>query len=255
MASKSNTTINSGKSTFILALLNLISRTGTISIDGHDPKQLPPDLLRSRITTIPQDPAQLPGTVRDNLIPSDLVIRAESMQMNDEEIVSILNSLFIWEHIRLNGGLDRHYNDMSFSHGQRQLVALAAAVIHNKLTETKLVIMDESTSHLDYNMDDKVQAYLVGAFGNSTVICVNHRDKGFPKPDITLAFNSGRLDDVVYHKETVDGEAGQDQDQEEEEEDLEVGGVGGAEEPRDSGDTQRRDEQAGQSLIGQAQPK
>ena len=178
--------------------------------------------------------------------------------MNDTKIVSILNSLFIWEHIRLNGGLDRQYNDMSFSHGQRQLVALGAAVIQNKLIETKLVIMDEATSHLDYNMDDKVQAYLVGAFGNSTVICVNHRDKGFPKPDITLTFSGGRLDDVVYHSETEDGEAEQDQDgeeAEEEEEGLEVGGVDGAEEPTHSGDSQEGDEQAVQSLEGPAQHK
>lgn len=182
------------------------------------------------------------------------------MQMNDTEIVSVLNSLFIWDHIQLNGGLDRLYSDMSFSHGQRQLVALAGAVIQNKLIATKLVIMDEATSHLDYNMDDKVQAYLEGAFGNSTVICVNHRDKGFPKPDITLTFSGGRLDDVVYHKEKAAGEAEQDQDQDKEEEKeenqdshLEVGDVNGAEEPTDAGDSQEPGEQAGQSLVEAAQ--
>lgn len=193
--------MSSGKSSFILALLNLIDRKGIIDIDGFDPKQIPPHLLRSRITTISQDPAQLPGTVRDNLIPYDLVVPLGTSRVEDSEIIAILSNLFIWEHIRANGGLDVSYSNMNFSHGQRQLVALAGAILHNRLTDTKLVIMDEATSHLDYDTDDKVQAYLVDAFGKSTVISVNHRDKSLPEADYTLEFVGGELETVFCHEE------------------------------------------------------
>ncbi|KFY61345.1 hypothetical protein V497_03025 [Pseudogymnoascus sp. VKM F-4516 (FW-969)] len=60
----------SGKSSLILTLLRLLPiHSGTITISGLDISRLPRALLRARITTIPQDPVFLPGSVRSNLDP------------------------------------------------------------------------------------------------------------------------------------------------------------------------------------------
>lgn len=189
----------SGKSSFILALLNLINRTGDIKIDGIDPKAIPPDILRSRITTIAQDPVKLPGTVRNNIVPSDISELTRTNPITDEDIVEILRELCIWDFIRANGGLDRQYEDIGFSDGQRQLVALAAAIFHNRVMGTRLVIIDEATSHLDHVTDDTVQAYLATVFWPSTVLSITHRRKGFPRPDYSLRFVGGELDTIFCH--------------------------------------------------------
>lgn len=170
-----------------------------MKIDGIDPKDVPPDLLRSRITTISQDPVKLHGTVRNNLIPPGLCELTHTTSITDDEVIDILRELCIWDFIRANGGLDIQYEDIGFSDGQQQLVALAAAVIHHRIMGTRLVIIDEATSHLDYATDDVVQAYLETAFSGSTVICVTHRRNGFPRPDYSLRFVGGELDTVFCH--------------------------------------------------------
>lgn len=189
----------SGKSSLVLALLNLINRTGDIKIDGIDPKAIPPDVLRSRITTIAQDPVKLPGTIRNNIVPSDLFEFTHTNPITDEDIIEVLRELCIWDFIRENGGLDRQYEEVGFSDGQRQLVALAAAVIHNRVMGTRLVIIDEATAHLDYTTDDTVQAYLETVFESSTVISITHRRKGFPNPDYSIRCVGGELETVICH--------------------------------------------------------
>lgn len=175
------------------ALLNLIDRSGEIEIDGYDPKDLPPQLVRSRIAVIPQDPVILPGTVRDNIIPPNLVILRSAGAAADEEVIGVLGELQIWTHIRDHGGLAAPFNDMDFSHGQKQLVVLARAVMHNRLVGTRIVIMDEATSHLDYDADESTQEYLMRAFDRSTVFNITHRENGFPKADYVRRLENGRL--------------------------------------------------------------
>lgn len=53
----------------LLAILNFLEHTGSITIDGIDVARVPHEVLRGRITTVPQEPVVLPGTVRDNLMP------------------------------------------------------------------------------------------------------------------------------------------------------------------------------------------
>lgn len=175
------------------ALLSLIDRRGTIEIDGYDPKDLPPQLVRSRIAVIPQDPVILPGTVRDNIIPPDLVIARSGGTVTDEEVICVLSDLQIWVHIRDRGGLAAPFDDMNFSHGQKQLVALARAVMHNRMVGTRIVIMDEATSHLDYEADESTQEYLIRAFDRCTVFNITHRENGFPKADYVMRLENGRV--------------------------------------------------------------
>lgn len=175
------------------ALLNLIDRSGTIEIDGYDPKDLPPQLVRSRIAVIPQDPVILPGTVRNNIVPPDLVITRSGGAATDEEVICVLSDLQIWAHICDHGGLSVPFDNMNFSHGQKQLVSLARAVMHNRLVGTRIVIMDEATSHLDFEADESTQEYLIRAFDRCTVFNITHRENGFPKADYVMRLENGRL--------------------------------------------------------------
>lgn len=143
----------SGKSSIILTLLNFLHHTGIITIDGVDISNIPREQLRQSITTIPQDHVDIPGTVRDNLLPLEIMKDDEDKKRDDAALTEILKSVGLWDHISRHGGLHEPLTKRGLSAGQRQLLSLARALIHHENTGSKIVIMDEATSNMDYQTD------------------------------------------------------------------------------------------------------
>ncbi|KAI0697137.1 multidrug resistance-associated ABC transporter [Cytidiella melzeri] len=199
----------SGKSSLTLALLRCIITEGKVVYDGLPTDSLNLDALRENITIIPQAPELLSGTLRQNLDPfgqhDDAVLndalRAAglfSLQAEDDEGRITLDS-----QISSGGG--------NLSVGQRQILALARAIVR----QSKLLILDEATSAIDYETDTVIQASLRQQLGKDvTLLTVAHRlqtimdadkimvlDAGriveFDKPSELLKINNGRLKALV----------------------------------------------------------
>lgn len=217
--SSSLTSCYSGKSTIILTLLNFLDMTGSITIDGVDISTVPRYQLRSQITTLPQDSIDILGSVYNNLLPFDIerklkgletsksanVVSDEKATMTDSdkidrpgndrtaELEAVLERVHLLEIIKGKGGLEASTKDLHLSSGQRQLFNIARAILHKRDTGSKIVLMDEVTSHMDIETDKTIQTLLDSEFDDCTRIIISHRTTGFANCDKLVIMQDGKV--------------------------------------------------------------
>lgn len=188
----------SGKSSLILAILRILDlESGRITIDGIDITNIPRNVLRARIVTIPQEPVELPGTVRYNLEPTrDSVATSPT----DDELTSVLACVGLWDVVLARGGLDAELDMLGLSSGQKQWFSLARAVLavrrSGKGTEGGVVLVDEATSNVDGQTDKKMQAIMKKEFSSNTVIVVAHRLETLDDANVVVVLEGGRVLEV-----------------------------------------------------------
>lgn len=177
----------------ILRLLELES--GAISIDGVDLSTVPRELVRTRIITLPQDPVKLSGTVRQNLIPGETAASLTTAGGNeDERLESALTRVGMWDLIRERGRLDADFGDIELSQGQRQLFCLARAILRRN--DSTIVFLDEPTSSIDRETDERVMRVIREDFKRCTVIAVAHRLETILDSDVIAVMDAGKIQEV-----------------------------------------------------------
>lgn len=186
----------SGKSSLLLAMLNLLEHSGAVTIDGLDTKKVPRQMLRSRITTITQSGIELPGSVRFNLNPFGNTIRPNQSEVTDDMMIDILRRIGsgLWESIGARGGLDAEVGKLQLSQGQMQLIQLARAVLHKRSVGTKIVLIDEGSASLDEGTERRVQTIMEEEFHDCTVLTVSHRPTALQNVDFCIRLVEGRAE-------------------------------------------------------------
>lgn len=142
---------------------------GSITIDQTDISKIAPGSIRERLIAVPQDPFTLLGTIRYN---------ADIMGLSrDSEITSVLKEIGVWAAIESRGGLDALLEDHPLSQGEQQLFCLARAILKRQTSNggCQVLILDEATSSLDAQTDQRVQKAMRDAFHDCTVFSVAHR--------------------------------------------------------------------------------
>ncbi|KAK3359696.1 P-loop containing nucleoside triphosphate hydrolase protein [Lasiosphaeria hispida] len=207
-----------GKSSIMSTLFRLVELSGGhITIDGVDISTVGLHDLRSRLAIIPQDPTLFRGTVRSNLDPfsehtdlelwsalrqADLVsadsgptppspIEPAAAESSDNALVPASPTTREQGRIHLDSVVEE--DGLNFSLGQRQLMALARALVRG----SQIIVCDEATSSVDMETDDKIQATMAKGFRDKTLLCIAHRLRTIIGYDRICVMDKGQIAEMA----------------------------------------------------------
>lgn len=188
-------TAGSGKTT----LTKLISRLydvdkGAILIDGIDIKNYKLNSLRSQISYIEQDLFLFTDSVFENISFG----RTGSM----EEVQKVAREAQAHEFIE---NLPESYDTVvgergvTLSGGEKQRIAIARAF----LTDPRVLILDDATSAIDSETEDKIQKAIKNILKNRTTLLITHRLSQIRWADLILVLKNGRIEAKGTHEELM----------------------------------------------------
>ncbi len=189
----------SGKSTLLSLLLRFYSaQAGRIEIDGIPVEQIGDERFRADIGFVPQEPFLLAASARENIDMgrglSAATIAAAAAAARVDTVIE-----------RLEQGYDTPLGEggARLSSGQKQLIAVARALAG----QPRILILDEATSRIDSETEQRVQAAVAGLYGRTTVIAIAHRLSTIRAADRIVVLNHGRVAEQGSHEQlmAIDG--------------------------------------------------
>jgi ATP-binding cassette subfamily B protein len=181
-------------------LVNLIPRfydvrQGSITLDGHDLRDLTAKSLRQQISIVLQDVFLFHGTVRDN-------IQFSRPSATEGEIIQAAKTANAHEFIT---SLPEGYGTVvgergvKLSGGQRQRIAIARAV----LKDAPILILDEATSSVDTETEMLIQQALERLMAGRTTIIIAHRLSTIRNADLIVVLQGSRIVELGRHEELL----------------------------------------------------
>jgi ATP-binding cassette subfamily B protein/subfamily B ATP-binding cassette protein MsbA len=171
---------------------------GSITLDGHDIRDLTLKSLREQISIVLQDVFLFHGTARENI----LFGRRDATEEDVLEAAEIANAHeFIMD---LPEGYDTLIGErgVKLSGGQKQRLAIARAV----LKDAPILILDEATSSVDTQTELLIQEALERLMIGRTTIIIAHRLSTIRSADKIVVLEGSRITQMGTHEELMDEE-------------------------------------------------
>ncbi len=169
---------------------------GHVCIDGVDVRDIALEDLRHLVTVVPQNPYCFNGTIADNLRLFDPTVTYEQMVSAARTAAA---AKFIerlpgtYDYMLLPGGAN-------LSQGQRQLLALARALIHSPHS---ILVLDEATSNIDTETEELIQEGLSRILEGRTSLIIAHRLSTVRDADRILVMQRGQIMEDGTHEELL----------------------------------------------------
>ena len=165
---------------------------GSISIDGHDIRDIRRKSLAMQIALVDQETTLFNESIANN-------IRYGKSDASDEEVIAASTAAFAHDFIcQLPDGYDTGIGDrgVRLSGGQRQRLCIARALLKN----APILILDEATSALDTESEQMVQQALDNLMANRTTIVIAHRLSTILHADTIVVLEKGRIVEQGTHE-------------------------------------------------------
>lgn len=170
-------------------------KSGAITLDGVNIKDLDIDNLRDNIAVVFQDNFLFGGTIRENIL-------FGRKDISEEQLQKAIHSACLDEFIgTLKDGLETQIGERGvlLSGGQKQRIAIARAFIKN----APILILDEATSALDNKSEAVVQQAIDNLMKDRTVLVIAHRLSTVRNADCIVVINDGQIVEKGTHDELL----------------------------------------------------
>tara|TARA_A100001388_G_C28756824_1_gene495417 strand:+ start:19 stop:1776 length:1758 start_codon:yes stop_codon:yes gene_type:complete len=200
--------INSGEMTALVGhsgagkstIMNLIPRfyepqKGQIFIDKQLINEFSIKSLRENISLVSQDITLFDDTIKNN-------IKYSKLNASDEEIIRAVKLSFCEEFIeKMPNGYDTIIgeNGVRLSGGEKQRLSIARAM----LKESKVILLDEATSSLDTETEEKIQNAINHLTKGRTTLVIAHRLSTIINSNKIYVIEKGKVADEGSHKELI----------------------------------------------------
>ena len=183
----------SGKST----ILNMIPRIysphkGNVEIDGQDISNKKLISIRKEISIVDQNTTLFDDTIKNN-------IRYAKPEASDDEVFKAAELAMCKEFIeKLDNGYETIIgeNGIKLSGGEKQRLSIARAF----LKKSKIILLDEATSSLDSETEEKIQKALTELTSNKTTIVIAHRLSTILNSETIYVVDKGQIIDTGNHE-------------------------------------------------------
>lgn len=178
------------------SLVNLIPRfydaqSGTVRVDGVDVKQYQIDALRKKTGVVMQKNVLFKGTIRENLLWGN-------PNAAEDDINSAIDAAQARDIINAKpDGIDSEVEQggTNFSGGQRQRLTIARALVR----KPKILILDDSSSALDYATDARLRGAIKNLGYKTTVFIVSQRTASIRHADKIVVLDDGKICGIGTH--------------------------------------------------------
>jgi ABC-type multidrug transport system fused ATPase/permease subunit len=185
-----------GKSSMINLLLRFVDVwDGSVTIDGHDVRDVTQESLRSQLGIVLQDTFLFGGSIRAN-------IAFARPNATLEDIEQVAREVGAHDFItQLPRGYDTEIQERGtgLSIGQRQLVSFARAL----LADPRILILDEATSSVDTQSERVIQQALHRLLEGRTSFVIAHRLSTIREADIVVVMSQGSIVEQGTHDELM----------------------------------------------------
>lgn len=186
----------SGKTSLVSLIPHFYDATGgKVLVNGMDVKSYSDDDLRQRIGFVLQKAALFKGTVRDNL-------KWGNENATDDEMLVALEKAQVLDTVLDKGGLDAaiEQNGSNLSGGQKQRLSVARALVR----KPDILILDDSSSALDYATEAAMRKEILNLDYNPTVFIVSQRASSVMSADKIIVLDDGSVCGVGNHNQLLE---------------------------------------------------
>lgn len=190
----------SGKSTLINLILRFYDvNAGEIRVKGRNVKEFPFKQLRTVCSIVPQKSVLFSGSVKDN-------IKLGNKNLSDSDVISALKISQASEFVEkmsdsINTRIERGGENLSG--GQKQRIAVARAVV----LKPEILILDDSSSALDFSTEAKLRSQINSSLPQSVIITTTQRVSGVMHCDKILVIDDGAIVGIGRHEELIKNNA------------------------------------------------
>ena len=185
----------SGKTSLVHLIPRFYDATkGTVYIDGLDVKEYSFENIRKKVGIVMQKAVLFKGTIRSNM-------KWASDSAKEDEFLKAISDAQAVEVVDQKGGIDGEVEPggKNFSGGQKQRLSIARTL----LSKPEILILDDSSSALDYLTDLNLRKAIKNLDYNPTVLIVSQRSASIMNADKIIVLDDGNMVGIGKHEQLL----------------------------------------------------